>query len=427
MADPGRDGSLALLRDGNFRIYIASRFCSTMAMTLLAAAISWQVFEISDSALQLGLIGVARFLPSLGLTLVGGAAADSYDRRRIVLTAEIGLMLVALSLMTMTFSGSESLPLIYGLVILNASFSAFEQPARLAVLPSLVSRDRLPRAISIASAINSFAFVSGPAAAGVIIALASVGEAYAANVLLIGLSFVGWLLLRVPGMTESRRITLQGVKEGVKFVWQRQALLGCMTLDMFAVIFGGAQALLPIYATEILDVGPLGFGILSASLEAGALLMAVALVFLPPINQAGRALLITVAVFGLATIVFGLSRSFALSLVAYMAVGMADQLSVVMRHTIIQLSTPDEIRGRVSSVSMLFINASNQLGAAESGLVAAATSATFAVVSGGIAVLAVAGAVAARMPDLRRYRSSENEVAPPTALAEAEQAPTPAG
>jgi hypothetical protein len=219
---------------------------------------------------------------------------------------------------------------------------------------------------------------------------------------------------------------MQGVREGVQFVWQRQALLGCMTLDMFAVIFGGAQALLPIYATEILDVGPLGFGILSASLEAGALLMAMALVFLPPINQAGRALLITVALFGLATIVFGLSRSFALSLVAYMTVGMADQLSVVMRHTIIQLSTPDEIRGRVSSVSMLFINASNQLGAAGSGLVAAATSATFAVVSGGLAVLGIAAVVAARMPDLRRYTISDRQAALAITSVEAEELATPA-
>jgi hypothetical protein len=273
---------------------------------------------------------------------------------------------------------------------------------------------------------NSLAFVSGPAAAGAIIAVASVGEAYAANVALVALSFVGWLFLRVPRLAESRRITMQGVREGVQFVWQRQALLGCMTLDMFAVIFGGAQALLPIYATEILDVGPLGFGILSASLEAGALLMAMALVFLPPINQAGRALLITVALFGLATIVFGLSRSFALSLVAYMTVGMADQLSVVMRHTIIQLSTPDEIRGRVSSVSMLFINASNQLGAAESGLVAAATSATFAVVSGGLAVLGIAAVVAARMPDLRRYTISDRQAALAITSVEAEELATPA-
>lgn len=405
------DSSLAVLRDGNFRLYVAGRFCSTMAMTLLAASISWQVFAISESALQLGLIGVARFVPSLALTLVGGAAADSYDRRRIVLTAEVALILVALSLMTITFADLDNLALIYALVVLNASASAFEQPARTAVLPSLVPRERLPRAISVASAMNSLAFVSGPAAAGGIIALASVGEAYAANAVLVSLSFAGWVFLRVPRVGDSRRITFQGIKEGVQFVWQRQALLGCMTLDMFAVIFGGAQALLPIYATEILDVGPLGFGILSASLEAGALLMAITLVFLPPINRAGRALLVTVAMFGLATIVFGLSRSFALSLVAYMTVGMADQLSVVMRHTIIQLSTPDEIRGRVSSVSMLFINASNQLGAAESGLVAAATNATFAVVSGGVAVFAVAAAVAARMPDLRRYKSSDQALA----------------
>jgi hypothetical protein len=181
-------------------------------------------------------------------------------------------------------------------------------------------------------------------------------------------------------------------------------ILGCMTLDMFAVIFGGATALLPIYASDILQVGPRGYGLLSSALETGALVTSLALIARPPIRHAGRALLIAVAVYGLATIVFGLSRSFPLSLAAYMLVGVADQVSVVMRSTAIQLSTPDELRGRVSAVNLLFIGASNQLGAAESGFVAAATSATFAVVSGGIASLLVLAIVALKVPELRDYR-----------------------
>jgi len=181
-------------------------------------------------------------------------------------------------------------------------------------------------------------------------------------------------------------------------------VLGCMTLDMFAVIFGGAAALLPIYATEILRVGPRGYGLLTSSLELGALVMSLALTILPPIRRAGVALLAAVGVYGLATIVFGLSRWFPLSVLAYMTVGMADQVSVVMRSTAIQLSTPDALRGRVSSVNMIFIGASNQLGAAESGFVAALTSAPFSVVSGGVASLLVLGIVAAALPELRRYR-----------------------
>ncbi len=194
------------------------------------------------------------------------------------------------------------------------------------------------------------------------------------------------------------------IREGVRFVRSRPVILGCMTLDMFAVIFGGATALLPVYATEILHVGPRGYGLLSSALEVGALLTSLVLIARPPIRHAGRALLVAVGVFGIATIVFGLSRSFPLSLAAYMLVGVADQVSVVMRSTAIQLSTPDELRGRVSAVNLLFIGASNQLGAAESGFVAAATSATFAVVSGGLAALCVLAVVVWRIPELRAYR-----------------------
>jgi hypothetical protein len=188
-------------------------------------------------------------------------------------------------------------------------------------------------------------------------------------------------------------------------VRRRPVVLGCMTLDMFAVIFGGATALLPIYANQILAVGARGYGVLSASLEAGALLSALALMTLPPIRRAGRALLIAVGVYGAATIVFGFSRSFPLSVAAYMMVGIADQISVVMRSTAIQLSTPDELRGRVSSVNFIFIGASNQLGAAESGFLAALTNAPFSVVSGGVASLVVLAIVALTLPELRHYRT----------------------
>ena len=211
------------------------------------------------------------------------------------------------------------------------------------------------------------------------------------------------------------------IREGVQFVWQRQVLLGAMTLDMFAVIFGGAKALLPIYAADILHVGPQGFGLLSASMDLGALLMSIALVVMPPIERTGRALLLSVATFGITTIVFGLSRSFPLSLATYMAVGMTDQVSVVMRQTTIQLATPNALRGRVSSVNIVFIGASNQLGGVKSGFVAANTNATFAVVSGGTGCLAVLALIAARMPDLRHYRVGRPQPSPVTAEAH----PTP--
>jgi MFS family permease len=311
----------------------------------------------------------------------------------------------SLTLLLATRADVVGLPLIYGLVLLIALSNAFENPARQALLPSIVSKETFQNAITVNSTIQSLAFVTGPALAGLAIAVASVSGAYTIHVGLLGLSVVSLLLLRPrPVEVQGRAVSIEAIKEGVAFVWHRQALLGCMTLDMFAVIFGGASALLPIYATNILKVGPRGYGLLTASLEFGALLMSIALVALPQVQRTGRALIFAVAAFGLGTIAFGLSRSFALSLAAYMFVGMADQVSVVMRNTTVQLATPDELRGRVTSVNMLFIGASNQLGAVESGFVAALTTATFAVVSGGIGCLAVLGAVAARMPELRSYR-----------------------
>jgi len=378
-----------------------------MAMTLLSAVIAWQVYEISGSAFQLAMLGLARFLPSLGLSLVGGAVADGHDRRRIAMITQFAPLAASTTLFFATRQDTAALPLFYAVVLVVALASAFENPARQAMLPQVVKKDTFANAIVVSSTIQSLGFVSGPALGGLMITSAGVDGAYLVHMILIGISIAALSVLKLrPPEGERRKVSLEAIKEGVRFVWHRQVLLGAMTLDMFAVIFGGATALLPVYAKDILEVGPRGYGLLSASLEAGALIMAIALIFLPPIRQAGRALLITVALFGIGTIVFGFSRSFPLSLATYMFIGMADQISVVLRQTTIQLSTPDELRGRVSSVNMLFIGASNQLGAVESGLVAAATTATFAVVSGGIGCLAVVAAVAWRLPGLRQYQIS---------------------
>jgi hypothetical protein len=256
----------------------------------------------------------------------------------------------------------------------------------------------------VASTAQALAFVSGPTACGFIIAETGIAHVYALYVVLMLGSLLGLVVLR-PAPSEGPRgaMTWRAVRDALVFVRRQPVVLGCMTLDMFAVIFGGATALLPIFANEILQVGARGYGVLSASLEAGALLSSILMMMLPPIRRAGPALLIAVAVFGVATVVFGLSRSFPLSVIAYAIAGVADQVRVVMRSTAIQLSTPDELRGRVSAVNFLFIGASNQLGAVESGFVAALTSAPFAVVSGGLACLCVVAIVAARLPALRAY------------------------
>ncbi len=396
---------LAVFRQPNFTLFAVGRFTSATGQRLMDAAIAWQVFQISGNALDLGLIGLVRFAPSLGLGLVGGAVADRYDRKRILLLTQLAPLIGAIVLFTATRAGSVNLPLIYGVVLLSAIAGAFEQPARQSLLPSLVAKETFPQALTVTSTVQSLAFVTGPALGGFAIAVISISGAYAIQLGLIAVSLGAVLFLHpAPIVGPRRAVSIGAIKEGIQFVFHRQALLGAMTLDMFAVVFGGATALLPIYATEILKVGSAGYGILSGSLEAGALVMAAILIFAPPIRNTGRTLILAVAAFGVATIIFGFSRSFPLSLVAYMLVGMADEVSVVMRQTTIQLSTPDELRGRVTSVNFLFIGASNQVGAMESGFVAAATSATFAVVSGGIGCLAVVGAVWAKMPELRRYR-----------------------
>jgi len=394
----------------NLLAYLASRFATASATMMLRAGIAWHVFAITGSAFHLGLIGLVQFLPALALTLVGGALADGYDRRRIMMAAQLVGLACGAVLCVTTVRHTVTLPLLYGMITVVAAAGAFDSPARMALLPSLVGREAFPRVVTLASTNQALAFAAGPAVGGLLIASAGIGALYAAYTALLLGSLVALPLLR-PGAQErvGRPLSLAVIREGLRFVRRQPVVLGCMTLDMFAVIFGGATALLPIYATDILQVGPRGYGLLTSSLEIGALVTSLVLIGIPPIRRPGRALLAAVGVYSMATIAFGLSRWFPLSVATYMLVGIADQVSVVMRSTAIQLSTPDELRGRVSAVNMLFIGASNQLGAAESGFVAALTSAPFAVVSGGVGSLLVLAIVAARVPALRRYRIDHGE------------------
>ena len=395
----------------SFWIYLACRFFAATAMTLLRAAVFWHVWELSHSELRIGLVGLFQFVPALSLTLVGGAVADAYDRLRVMRLAQLPLLVTGTLLAGATFEGAITLPFLYAAVFCNAAAFAFDSPARQALLPSLVPLASFPRAVTYSSTATALAFATGPALAGLLIAGFGVGTVYAAYVALVALNLLGLGFVRaVRVSTERRAPSWQAVREGLAFVRRNPVVLGCMALDMFAVIFGGATALLPVFAKEILQAGDVGYGILGSALEVGALSMSTLLVLRRPIERGGRALLAAVCVYGAATVVFGLSRWFPLSVAAYLVVGMADQVSVVIRQTAIQLSTPDALRGRVSAVNMIFIAASNQLGAVESGFLAAATSATFAVVSGGIACFVVVAWTAWQLPELRRYRIASQTV-----------------
>jgi MFS family permease len=388
-----------------FRLYSLSRICATVGQSMLQAIIAWQVYALSGSALDLGIVGLIRFVPAFALSLISGAVVDTYDRRNILLGSQaIPLITTALMLVALA-SASVNLLLVYGLVFMAGVSSAFEGPARQTLIPALVPRHLFSRAMTLNSTLQSLGMVSGPAVAGALIAWQGIGLAYAAHFWIILASMLMLLPVRVPGRpgASGAGVHLAAVREGLAYLHSRPAVLGAMTLDMFAVVFGGAKALLPIYAVDILHADAAGYGLLTASLEIGALVAAVAMVGLPLPTHTG--LLLSVGAFGLATIAFGVSDWLPTSVLAYAAVGAADQVSVVMRQNTIQLSIPDELRGRITAVNYVFINASNQIGGLESGVVASLTNAVFAVVSGGVACLAVVGFIAWRIPELRQYEA----------------------
>jgi MFS family permease len=398
----------AVLRVPAFRRYSTSRIAAAIAQSMLQAIIAWQVFAISGSVLDLGIVGLVRFVPALVLSFVSGVIVDTYDRRLILLGAQAipavtsSLMLVAL------VTGGASLLMVYGLVFFAGVASAFEGPARQTMIPALVPRNLFSRAMTLNSTLQSLCAVTGPAIGGILIAVGGVQLGYSAHLGLVLLSMVVLWPVRTPRSSSgpSRAgVRLDAIREGLRFLKNQPVVLGAMTLDMFAVLFGGAKALLPVYAVDILHADAAGYGILTASLDIGSLIAATIMIGLPVPRHTGRALLLSVAGFGLATMAFGLSTWLPLSVLAYAAVGAADQVSVVMRLNTIQLSIPDELRGRVTAVNFVFVNASNQVGGLESGLVAALTSAVFAVVSGGAACLIVVGIMAARIPQLRNYQA----------------------
>jgi MFS family permease len=403
-----RQDQWAVLKLPQFRSYAASRSCAGAAMTLLQATVAWQVYDLTGSALNLGLIGLVQFVPALAMSLVAGAVADAYDRRKVLLLAQTVPMLASASVLVAIVTGFISVPFLYAVVFCTALAQSFENPARQAILPAILPRELFSRAIMLNSVVQSLSLATGPSLGGLLIAAGGVQLAYSAHLVLLILSIAAMLTLRMPTRVSgpARGVNLTVIREGVAFVWHRPVVLGAMTLDMFAVVFGGAKALLPVYARDILNAGPTGYGILSSSLEAGSLVMALTLVALPTPRKTGLTLLTSVAAYGIATTVFGASSWFPLSVISYMAVGMADQLSVVMRQTTIQLNTPDELRGRVTAVNQTFIATSNQLGAVESGFVAAISgSPEFAVVSGGLVCLLVVATIAWRIPELRVYQA----------------------
>ncbi len=371
------------------RLWLA-RLLGTAAQQMLLVAIGWHMYDLTGSAWDLGLVGLYQFAPALVLALYAGHVVDRYHRGRILaacLAAQCG---AALALLVAHRTGQDSRALLLALSLGLGAVRAFQMPAQQALTPQLVPPGLLARAMAFSSAGQQAAIIGGPALGGLLF-VAGTHAVYAACALLFGAACVLSLLLRYVHVAPPREpVTAATLLAGVRFIWQRKPVLGAVSLDLFAVLLGGAVALLPIFARDILRTGPWGLGLLRSAPAVGALVMSILLTRQPVDRYVGRTLLLAVGVFGACMVVFGLSRSFWLSLVALAISGGADMVNVVIRQTLVQLETPDDKRGRVSAVNSIFIGASNQLGEFESGATAALLGPVGSVVLGGVGTILVA-------------------------------------
>ena len=379
-----------LLQQKSFIRMWCARLLGTGGMQMLMVAVGWQMYELTGSAWDLGLVGLYQFAPALLLMLVAGHVADRVHRGRIVAACLLLQMGVAAVLVLSTHEGWVSRSVLLGLSVVLGMARAFQMPAQQALTPLLVPPAMLPRAMAFSSAGTQAAIIGGPALGGLIF-IAGAGAVYASCAALFAAGSVLVFLVRYVHVSAPHApVTLDTLLAGVRFIWERKPVLGAVSLDLFAVLLGGAVALLPMFAKDILHVGPWGLGLLRSAPAAGALVMSVVLTRWPVERRVGRTLLWAVAVFGACMVVFGLSTSLWLSLAVLAISGGADMVSVVIRQTLVQLETPDAMRGRVSAVNSIFIGASNQLGEFESGATAALLGPVGSVVLGGIGTLLVA-------------------------------------
>jgi MFS family permease len=406
----------AALRHPDYRYLLAAGVLASIGGEVQAVAVGWEIYQRTGSAAQLGLVGLAQFLPVLLLALPAGHVADRFSRRAVLQLAQGIMILASLGLLALTVLHGP-VALIYACLVLAGTARAFSAPARSSLLALVVPPESLGNAVTWNSSGWQVANVAGPALGGV--ALALPGRAAAAYLLAAGCCLACVLLLIPlrprPFERRAGQRSLASLLAGVRFVFRTKLLLAALTLDLFAVLLGGATALLPIYARDILGVGPIGFGFLRAAPALGAVLMAVTLAHRPPLRRAGRALLLAVAGFGLATIVFGISRNVYLSFAMLALTGALDNVSVVVRGTLMQTLTPDDMRGRVAAVNTIFISSSNELGEFESGMVAEWLRPVGSVVFGGVGTLIVVAGVALAWPELVRLgplHAADNGLAP---------------
>ncbi|MEA3261882.1 MAG: MFS transporter [Pseudomonadota bacterium] len=398
----------------DYRLVWLARFASVAATTAMVVVVAAQTYQIArtdygydtkQAAFLIGTLGLAQFIPFLLLTPVAGLVADRMDRRFVGAASSLLDLLVALTLIAANTLGLVSLPLLFVMAALHGAARVFIGPAISSIVPNVVPADILPKAVATGSIAWQSASVLGPALGGFLLAR---GDAlpYVWSAVLLSIAIVALLFIKpLPIKPKSTEPPLRQISEGARFVWRERFLLGCVSLDLFAVLLGGATAMLPAFAYDVLHVGDEGLGLLRAAPALGAALVALFLAFFPLSRNVGPKMLWAVAIFGAATLAFGLSKSFPFSLAMLALLGAADQVSVFVRGTLVQLNTPDEMRGRVSSISGLAISASNELGEMQSGLAAGLFGAVWAVALGGVGAIVVTAAWAVLFPELRRAKT----------------------
>lgn len=367
---------------------------------------AWQIYELTNSPLQIGLLGVARAVPQIALLLVGGLLADAMNRRKLMMCTQIGLFGVSTILALLSYAGQTTPHMLYIATMLLAFFTSLEQPSRQSIIPSLVPREQLAQALALQGTQRYVPIIAGPSLAGVVLAFSGPAACYAVDACswLAMLGALKLLRTKIPEGGGWKSVSLTSLREGLQFVWSHGVIFPLMLLDFSATFFGNVRGLFPIYARDILLVGPTGLGLLYAARAIGSLLAAGAMALFGPVKHSGRWIFLGIGIYGLSTVFFAGSQVFWFSFLMLMFTGAGDTISSILRSTINQLSTPDELRGRMSSINSIFTSSGPQLGQFESGVVAAWLGAPMSAFTGGLATLFVLIVVAARFPRLRQFQ-----------------------
>jgi MFS family permease len=411
LPSPGKQRIPSPLRHRDFRLFWTGLLLSSAGSQFTQVAMAWQIYELTNSPLQIGMLGLVRAVPQMFILLFGGLLADAVNRRKLMLVTQASLFFVSGALALLSWAGQVTPLTLYAVTVLLALFSSLESPSRQSMVPNLVPVEELSRAVAIFSTQRQIATIAGPSLAGIVLAFAGPAVCYAVDAVswLSMLVFLSMIRTQLPERGGWRTISLDSLRAGFRFVWGHAVIFPFLMMDFGANIFGTARSLYPIYARDILVVGPQGLGLLYAASAAGALLGAAGFSLWGPVRRAGHWILFGVTLCGVCLLLFGNSSVFWLSILALVGLGVGDAVSAILRATINQLVTPDELRGRMASINSIFTNSGPQLGQFQAGALAALIGAEFAVTAGGIISLLIVGILVLGYPHVRDYRISASK------------------